>query len=282
MISPTQLSEIYQQACEIEIQAFKPGNVSVYADGHDMTVKDFQLSSKASATALSNPDYSLGEKIYYGVKATKEIVGCNTNLGIILLCAPMMEVLLNPYKNKNFRQSLSCLLKTTSIDDANWVFKAISLASPGGLGDSKQSDVHDGAEITLTEAMKIAENRYRIALQYTNDFKDIFDFALLVYNKYIERWNDLNWAAVAVYVELLSKYPDSHIERKYGRQYTRMVQEEISLIGDVLLNSDKPWQHEDLLYKTDKKFKGSGINPGTTADLTVATIFSFLAHKLLV
>lgn len=282
MISPTQLSEIYQQACDIEVQAFKPGNVSVYANGHDMTATDFLLSSKASAAPLSNPDYSLGEKIYYGVKATKEIVGCNTNLGIILLCAPMIETLLNPHKNKDFRQSLSCLLKTTTIDDANWVFKAISLASPGGLGDSEQSDVHGDAKITLTDAMKIAENRDRIALQYTNDFEDIFDFALLVYNKFVERWNDLNWAAVAVYVELLSKYPDSHIERKYGDQYTKMVQEDMALIGNVLLNSDKPWQHEDLLYKTDKKLKDSGINPGTTADLTVATIFAFLAQKLLV
>ena len=45
MISPQQLSELYQQACEVELQAFKPGNVSVYADGHDMTVADFRISA---------------------------------------------------------------------------------------------------------------------------------------------------------------------------------------------------------------------------------------------
>ncbi|NOQ16268.1 MAG: triphosphoribosyl-dephospho-CoA synthase, partial [Methyloprofundus sp.] len=38
MLSEQQLSTAYQYACEVELQAFKPGNVSVYADGHDMTV----------------------------------------------------------------------------------------------------------------------------------------------------------------------------------------------------------------------------------------------------
>lgn len=280
MVSSTQLSELYQKACEIELQAFKPGNVSIYADGHDMSANDFQLSLKASAYPISHSAYSLGEKIYYSVKATKEAVGCNTNLGIILLCAPMIQAL-QAGNVENFRQSLTCILKTTTLDDASWVFRAISLASPGGLGDSAQADVHEDAKITLTEAMKIAKNKDRIALQYANDFKDIFDFSLLRYNEFIERWNDLNWAAVAVYVELLSRYPDSHIERKYGCRYTKMVQEEMALVKNVLLTTNKPWQHEDLLYKTDKKLKDAGINPGTTADLTVATIFAFLAQNLL-
>ena len=74
MITPEQLAEAYKQACEIELQAFKPGNVSVYSEGHDMTVEHFRISAEASAPAISNPDYSLGEKIYFAVKATREAV----------------------------------------------------------------------------------------------------------------------------------------------------------------------------------------------------------------
>ena len=92
------LSQLYYQACEIELQAFKPGNVSVFSEGHDMTVADFSISAKVSADPISNPDYSLGEKIYFAVKATREAVGCNTNLGIILLCAPLIEAVQNSAK----------------------------------------------------------------------------------------------------------------------------------------------------------------------------------------
>ena len=63
MISAQDLSQLYKKACEVELQAFKPGNVSIYADGHDMTVDDFRVSAKVSAGPLCNPDYTLGEKI---------------------------------------------------------------------------------------------------------------------------------------------------------------------------------------------------------------------------
>lgn len=281
MISATELGKIYQQACDIELQAFKPGNVSIYSEGHDMTVKDFQLSAIVSASPISNPDYSLGEKIYYAVKATREAVGCNTNLGIILLCAPMIEALLHLNGEETFQQSLANVLANTTVEDADWVFRAISLASPGGLGDSKESDVHSAAKITLTESMKIAESRDRIALQYATNFKDIFDFAILRYNQAFERWDDLNWSAVAVYSSLLSKYPDSHIERKHGCRYTSMVQEQMCLVNKALSSTNKPQQHEAMLHKIDQTFKNTGINPGTTADLTVATVFVFLVQKML-
>ena len=281
MILTSELSELYQQACDIELHAFKPGNVSIYAEGHDMTVDDFQLSATASMTSIANPNYSLGEKIYYAVKTTRDAVGCNTNLGIILLCAPMIQALSTLKKSKNFRSRLNEVLQATTVKDADWVFKAIALASPGGLGQSAEADVHTDAKITLIDAMKIAENKDRVALQYTTNFKDIFDFSILRYNETFEKWGDLNWSAVVSYSTLLSKFPDSHIERKYGNQYTKQVQMQMRLLNAVLLKTDKPQQHEAMLYEIDNRFKKSGINPGTTADLTVATIFVFLAQRML-
>ncbi|MDQ7089301.1 MAG: triphosphoribosyl-dephospho-CoA synthase [Methylococcales bacterium] len=281
MISASKLSKLYHDACDIELQAFKPGNVSVYAEGHDMTIKDFQLSAMASMTPITNPNYSLGEKIYYAVKNTRDRVGCNTNLGIILLCAPLIQALSTMSKGEDFRERLSKVLHATTRSDANWVFKAITLASPGGLGESAEADVHTVAQITLIDAMKIAENKDRVALQYTTNFKDIFDFSILRYNDAFKKWGDLNWSAVASYSALLSKFPDSHIERKYGNKYTEEVQIQMRLLNDILLSTDKPQQHEAMLYEIDTTFKKSGINPGTTADLTVATIFVFLAERML-
>ncbi|GAB4256373.1 MAG: triphosphoribosyl-dephospho-CoA synthase [Methylomicrobium sp.] len=276
MISVKILEDCYRQACEIELQAFKPGNVSVYADGHDMTVEDFRVSAEVSASSMANPDYSLGEKIYHAVKATREAVGCNTNLGIVLLCAPLLQAAWLRLPQETLRQALHKVLRNSTIEDADWVFNAIVLASPGGLGSSDEQDVVNAPAVTLFDAMKIAEKRDRIAFQYCSDYKDIFDFGVLRYNAGLTRWAEADWAAVAVYVGLLSLYPDSHIERKYGDRFTLSVASKMSLIDRALQESDRPESIVPLLCKIDTEFKSEGINPGTTADLTVATVLAVL------
>nr|AAS88984.1 conserved protein [Methylotuvimicrobium kenyense] len=274
MIAAANLAEYYRQACEIELQAFKPGNVSVYADGHDMSIDDFRISAEVSAPHLVNSDYSLGEKIYYAIKATREAVGCNTNLGIVLLCAPLLQAAELRQPNESLRQALHKVLNRTTLDDADWVYKAIVLASPGGLGHSSEQDVGEAPAVTLLEAMQIAADRDRIALQYCSDYKDIFDFGILRYNAGLTRWAEANWAAVAVYAGLLSLYPDSHIERKYGNRFTLSVASKMSQIDQALQASERPELILPLLHQVDSEFKSEGINPGTTADLTVATVLA--------
>ncbi len=269
-----QLEQLYQQACEIELQAFKPGNVSIYSDGHDMTVADFRLSAKVSAPQLCHPDYSLGEKIFYAVKATREAVGCNTNLGIILLCAPLIQAVAVCSSDMTLRQALHKVLNNTTVVDAEWTFKAIALAAPGGLGKANEQDVNKPASVTLKAAMELASAKDRIALQYLTDYKDIFDFAVLRYNSSLLKWNYHDWAVVAVYADLLSYYPDSHIERKFGYQYSEMVASRMIHLRDELARAEKPDSMMPLLHSIDLEFKSQGINPGTTADLTVATVLT--------
>jgi triphosphoribosyl-dephospho-CoA synthase len=280
MISPEQLCEWYLQACEVDVQAFKPGNVSVYAEGHNMTVADFRLSAKVSATPLCNPDYSLGEKIYYAVKATREAVGCNTNLGIILLCAPLIQAVDRKQPGLTLRQAVNKVLGMTTIEDADWVFKAIILASPGGLGSSDQQDVNEQASVTLLEAMKIASVKDRIALQYITDYNDIFNFSVLRYNAAFNRWGDRNWAATSVFADMLSHFPDSHIERKYGDQYSGMVAMKMAQLRDELSKTDNPEQIKPLLFCLDQELKFYDINPGTTADMIVATVLATFLEDL--
>ena len=281
IISPEQLGELYRQACEVDVQAFKPGNVSVYAEGHEMTVADFRISAEVSAEPLCNPDYCLGEKIYYAVKATREAVGCNTNLGIILLCAPLIQAI-NYYQQDDItlRQSVTKVLCETTVNDADWVFKAITLASPGGLGSSDQQDVNQPASVTLLEAMKIASLKDRIALQYVTDYQDVFNFTVLRYNAGFNRWGDRNWAAVLAYADLLSHFPDSHIERKYGHQYSERVATKMAQLSEELYKTDNPEQIKPLLFCLDQEFKLYGINPGTSADMIVATVLTAFLEDL--
>ncbi len=279
-ISHKQLISAYIEACKVDVEAFKPGNVSVYADGHDMTVNDFLVSAEVSAEAICNPDYSLGEKIYYSVKETRKAVGCNTNLGIILLCAPLIQAATNIEGKISLRQALGNILKSTTVNDAEWAFKAITLAAPGGLGISTDQDVKKQPDITLTQAMEIAKERDRIALQYTTNYEDIFNFAILRYNEKFNRFGDKNWAAVAVFAGLLRLYPDSHIERKYGNQYSLIVSKKMAVVEAELFSTDRPEDLEPMLHDIDREFKAKGINPGTTADLTVATVLTVLLQGL--
>jgi triphosphoribosyl-dephospho-CoA synthase len=279
-ISSEQLEEFYRQACEVDLQAFKPGNVSVYADGHDMTVADFRLSARVSAKPLCNVDYSLGEKIYYAVKETREAVGCNTNLGIILLCAPLIQAMSHKLPALTLRQAVCQVVNDSTIDDADWVFKAITLASPGGLGSSNEQDVNSKASVTLFEAMKIASFKDRIALQYLTGYEDIFNFAVMRYNAASNRLSDRNWAAASVYADMLCYFPDSHIERKYGNQYTELVTTKMAHLSEELSKTDNPEQLLPLLYCLDQELKLHDINPGTTADMIVATVLTAFLEEL--
>ena len=47
-LSPKAVQQAYVEACEAELQAFKPGNVSIHAEGHDMTVEDFRRSHQGA------------------------------------------------------------------------------------------------------------------------------------------------------------------------------------------------------------------------------------------
>lgn len=267
------LQKLYREACEIELEAFKPGNVSVYSDGHGMVVEDFQRSADVSASPLCNPDYSLGEKIFYAIKATREAVGCNTNLGIILLCAPLIHAAQH-FPTLPLRQALGNVLKNTTIEDANWTFQAITLASPAGLGNTEKQDVNENATVTLQDAMRLASEKDRIALQYVSDYKDIFDLGVLSYNFTFNRWGKRSWAAVAVYVNLLSQFPDSHIERKFGSRYSGRVATMMQELKNELQVANDPNEVKPLLYQMDTELKSYGLNPGTSADLTVATVLT--------
>jgi len=276
MIKQEELIAMYKEACICDVQAFKPGNVSVYNEGHDMTVNDFILSAEVSAGEIAKVEYSLGEKIYYAVKATREAVGCNTNLGIILLCAPLCQAAYLQKQGQTLRESLAHVLANTTIADADWTFKAITLAAPGGLGESSEQDVAEAAAVSLAKAMEIASEKDRIAKQYGTIYKDIFEFSVLRYNIAYVKFDNREWAASAVFTGFLSKFSDSHIERKYGNKHSEWVLKQMITVDDALMNTVNPRQLLPMLHDVDRKLKDKGINPGTTADLTVATVLVIL------
>ena len=129
--------------------------------------------------------------------------------------------------------------------------------------------------------MRLASVKDRIALQYITDYQDIFDFAVLVYYNGLDRFGIEKWAAVFVYASLLSQYPDSHIERKYGSKYTEFISSRMLLVSNQLSEIVNPEDSLLLLFSIDKAFKAKALNPGTMADITVATVLAVLLEDVI-
>ena len=191
----------------------------------------------------------------------------------------MLQAALQQQPERTLRQAVIKVLDNTTVEDANWVFKAISLAAPGGLGASEQQDVSETAEVNLLAAMAIASDKDKIAWQYTHYFKDIFDFAILRYNRAFVWFGNSGWAALAVYCELLACYPDSHIERKYGKQYSDWLKAEMTLLCSAINAANEPNELLPSLYQLDEALKAKKINPGTTADMTVAAVLAVFLEQ---
>lgn len=272
--TPQQLSKAYKTACMAELQAIKPGNVHVFADGHGMTIDDFIQSADVTADIIVNPNLSLGERIFYAVEATQNSVGQNTNLGMLLLCAPVIEAALQLADKQSLQQSLHHTLAKLTISDAQWVAKAIVLANPGGLGDATQHDVHETPQVSLLELMRTAQNKDRIAWQYANDFEDIMRFGITRFSDAMIRWENPAWAAAALYLGFLTHVPDTHIARKYGNAAALALMQEASDIEQVYWQTDNPKLVQKQLLSWDTSLKQRGINPGTSADFTVATLLA--------
>ncbi len=279
-ITPDILQAAYIQACEEELAAFKPGNVSVHSEGHDMSVEDFRASARASAPFPCDPSLTLGKRIYKAIRATQAVAGCNTNLGIVLLAAPLIMACQLGEKDYSLRENLRRILQGTTRDDANRVFHAIRLANPGGLGQTAEHDVNEEATVSLLEAMRFAAGRDFVAYQYANNYATVFELAIPRYHSAFSRWRDASWAAVAVFAYLLKQVPDSHIERKFGDRFTGMVRDRMTQIDTALSGCARPELTLGLLRDVDAEFKSAGINPGTTADLTVTCLLAVRLESL--
>jgi triphosphoribosyl-dephospho-CoA synthase len=249
------------------VEALKPGNVGLHGDGHRMQVADFLASAEAAAPALCSAAGTVGERILGAMRATWQAVGCNTNLGIVLGCAPIACAALQQKAGESLRTSLQRTL------DALDAYEAIRLAQPAGLGRRETDDVAAPAQITLLQAMKVAGHRDSIASLYANAYALVFDHLLPVHAAARRRGRDDGWAAATVFMFCLALIPDTHIMRKHGPETALSVREEAIRMLDRFDRSDDPVMMQDALMTWDGVLKTAGINPGTSADLTVVTVF---------
>lgn len=263
----------FRAACLDELAAPKPGNVHVHAAGHRMSVADFERSAEVAAPHVCAVGARLGRRVLNAVAATRTATGQNTNLGILLLAAPIAMAV--EYTTADLRGSVVDVIAASDMADAEDVFAAIRLAVPGGLGSVARHDVHAPAIAALPVTMAEAAPRDRIARQWSNGFADVFGGGLRVYGAARARWCDPAWATLAAYLHFLADDWDSHVLRKHGAAIAEATRRQAETMRDALQGCAEPPRLLPSLLEWDATLKAASVNPGTCADLTVATIMSW-------
>lgn len=267
------VAALAQLACLLEVSAPKPGNVSPAAPFHDARYEDFLASAVAVGPALADAALQpLGVTIRAAVEATRRWTTTNTNLGIILLFAPLARAALTR-ETSNLRDALRSTLAATTMADAQDVYTAIRLVSPGGLGSAPEQDVAHPPTVALLDAMALASERDALAREYASGFETIFERAVPALCR--ARANGLTWsdAIVHAYLALLAAAPDTHIARKLGAAAAKEVQTQARAALDAGGMHEPDGRAAVAALDRALRDPRNRRNPGTTADLTAAAIF---------
>jgi triphosphoribosyl-dephospho-CoA synthase len=259
-------------ACALDVEARKPGNVSLASPGHGMDGGLFLASAAAAAGPISSTGAAVGERIEAAVRATWQVARCNTNLGIVLLCAPLLAAFERAHAADDaasLRRALVQVLRSLDVADARAAYRAIAAARPAGLGRVAEQDVLATPTVGLREAMALAAPRDRIAWQYQHAYADVFELGLPAFLAARSAGLAAGRAMQAAFLEFAAALPDSHIVRKHGDAMAQSVMREAArwrehARGGADLDADPAFA------RWDEELKAGGLNPGTGADLCVA------------
>lgn len=263
-------------ACLWEATAPKPGNVYRGADFEDLTYADFVTSAAAIGPIMDDaPRVGVGATVLAAVAATRARVATNSNLGMLLLIAPLAAVA----DGSPLTGGVADVLNHLSVDDARDAYAAIRLAQPGSLGTVETADVHAASspQITLREAMALAADRDLVARQYVDDFAEVRWTADRIAAAASEA--PLCEAIVRGYLELLAAHPDSLVARKCGPAMAAQVSAGAARVLDARRHGEDAYlacrDDFDFFLRAD----GHRRNPGTSADLVAAALFLLLREQ---
>ena len=273
------MGDLIQMACIWEVTARKVGNVHRFADFHDMTCVDFIRSAAAIAPQFNPPGVNhVGATVHRAVAATRSAIGRNTNLGMILLFAPLAAV----PDSTPLREGVREVLAELTVEDAKEAFAAIRLAQPGGLGSAAQEDVRAEPTLTLLEAMTFAAERDQIAQEYVSGFATVFDFGVPRLLEALAEFGCLEAAIIDLQLRWLAAYPDSLVARKNGPAVAEEVRWQASHVLQSGGLATPAGRQAGAAFNRFLRSDGNKLNPGTTADLIAACLFAALRENRIV
>jgi triphosphoribosyl-dephospho-CoA synthase len=270
------LGQCARLACIWEATARKAGNVHPERDFADLRYADFLASAAAVAPIFERADRQpVGQTVLEAIQASRAVVSTNTNLGIVLLLAPLAAV----PASQSSRQGVPAVLAALDVNDSRQVFAAIRLAQPGGLARVAAQDVSGEPTLPLRQVMALAAQRDLVARQYANDFRDVFDFGGPLLLDGLRRFGNLENAIIFAQLGFLARFPDSLIARKRGaaeaEQARRLAQEVLDAGWPESVSGKQAFAAFDAWLSAEGKTR----NPGTSADLVTACLFAALREN---
>lgn len=269
---PWAIGAAAELACVLEATAPKLGNVHPGAAFADMQYADFLKSSAAIGPVFARVgELSVGQLVLEGVVATRADVRINTNLGTLLLFAPLAKAWSSHASLADLHTATHEVLGRLTPDDSQDIYEAIRIAKPGGLGSSSQHDVHAAAPADLLVAMRHAAPTDAVAAQYANGFSDLFKRLVPWFEEALRSGRDVLAAACCVQVRWLAAERDGLIVRKCGME----VANEVQSLAARVVQAESDDCRRARLQELDRYLRGDGHrrNPGTTADLIAALLF---------
>ena len=287
-----EIAKLAQIASVLEVSGWpKPGNVHRTRNYDDMVFQDFAISAvvigdtmeEVATQAKEADDLSkaeLGRFILQAVDETNKWIETNTNLGIMMMCIPIAAAASISGGFDEIQENVGRLMDATTVDDAVNLYDAINIADAGGMGDQEEFDVMSekakdelrANNQTMYDVLEISAGWDRLANELTNKMPVCFEIGYPTFYNFWESSDDvdaINMATVLTFMTVLSQIPDTLISRKYGDETAESVSQKAA---EILKFKDDDSFVEKLLEFDDYLFE-NGYNPGTTADLTAASIF---------
>ena len=268
-----------QLACVLEVSADKPGNITPSHDFEDTSYEDMLRSAIAIGPELARAaERGVGDTVLAVVRASRVATRANTNLGIVLLLAPLAKAALG---DGPLRERLAATLGALDVADARAAYAAIRLAGAGGLDEPVEHDVRSEPAVGLRDAMASAAARDSIASEYVSDFALTFEAGVPALVAALHDGLGEREAIVELHLRLLAATPDTLIARKRGAEAAARVS---AGAGDVLAAGgvrSAAGRRALVSFDASLREPGNAMNPGTTADLVTATLFVALLEGML-
>ena len=255
-------------------------------------------------------DIGMGEcikKAVLGVR--KSHMGGNTHLGMSLLLIPLAAAAGKTYAEdgkiepKRLRKNVELVMRSTTPTDSVQTYKAILEAVQMGKARGRSSwfgsiktapDLSNEKVrkrllmegVSLYDWMKASSSWDGVARELVTGMKVPFEIGYPTFKQNLRKHGEINVAIVHTFLKILSEFPDTLVARKVGLESTSEVAEAVKLghkrtkwisntaksilkMGGLTTNEGRKalLGFDETLRKAKGKF-----NPGTTADLTAASL----------
>jgi triphosphoribosyl-dephospho-CoA synthase len=259
-------AEQAQLAMMLEVCAYpKPGNVDRCHDYPDTRLEHFLASAIFARTALEEAETGtgrIGEIIKHAVRDTNCHKGGNTHFGAFLLLIPLVY-------GKGIPGALSAVEKT-DVSDAVAFYKAFAMTSVK-MKATDELDVNDPRslivirerDITLYDIMRHSAENDMVAREWVTGFPLTRKGADL-----LKQSGPGRQAIVDTFLTLLASEPDTFIIKKHGLAAAR----------ETMLTAREVLDGRSSLETFDARCIERGINPGSIADITIASIYIALGE----